>query len=321
MSDDEQQQAVENGEDDSEQQEELDEEPAYKQVADFGWSDNGPEEARLVTPCGISVSQKGDVFVADFGDGKVKVYTKDGEFQRDISHKSEKLENFYPGDVVVSADDESIYVLGAGNFDDADNNAIVKFTYDGEAEKEIISEKLKGAISLAVNSRGLLFAVDRNRRRVIVLDQEGKFIRAIGSRGCDLGKFDTPMYLRFTRRDFLIVTDIANRIQVFDPEGSVVRLIQHVPGPTGVSVDMDDQIIVGGAGIRVLTMKGETVGIIGNRHDGPTTRGIAASKIDDVNYVFAVCCKCSLPEGLKSYVAVYQYDSEKLKQQPKIIDN
>ncbi|XP_077983774.1 uncharacterized protein LOC144438562 [Glandiceps talaboti] len=323
MADDEQQAVVESKEvedgdkEPQEGEEEEKDDPPYKQVADFGWSDDGPEDARLITPCGIALSSKGDVFVADFGAANVKVYNKDGEFQQAISYTSEQFENFYPGDVAVGPDDEFIYVIGAGNFDDWDNNAIIKFNYSGEPQKEIVHDKLKGAISIAVNNRGYINVIDRSKRRLVVFDHDGKYVKAIGGRGCELGKFNTPMYVRFTKRDFCIVSDLASRIQVFDPDGSVTRLFQTVTGPTGICVDDDDHIIAGGAGIHVLSLKGDVIGCIGDRHNGPNTRGVAAAKIDGIPHVFAVCCKCSLPEGSKSYVAVYQYDADKLKEMPR----
>ncbi|XP_070558146.1 tripartite motif-containing protein 3-like [Ptychodera flava] len=320
MADDSQQQEVnENGDIDEvedEQGESNEEEPAYKHVADFGMSDDGPEDARLKTPCGIAVSGKGDVFVADFGNASVKIYNQDGEYQREITHSSEKLESFYPGDIAITPNDEFLFILGSVNFDDSEKVAIVKCNYEGEVQKEIVHDKLKGGITIAVNNRGYVNVVDRAKTRVVIFDQDGKFLKAVGSKGYDLGKFQTPMYVCFTRRDFFIVTDLANRIQVFDPDGSVTRLIQQVQGPTGVSVDDDDLVVVGGAGITMLTLKGEKLGQIGDRHDGPNTRGLATFKSDGVSKVFAVCCKCSLPDGVKSCISVYQYDPAQFKRVP-----
>jgi hypothetical protein len=75
-------------------------------------------------------------------------------------------------------------------------------------------------------SRSLIYVVDAGSARVLVFDFTGRFKQAIGRRGQGPGEFARPTGACLVGGGGLAVADFgANRIQIFDPAGQFVRLI------------------------------------------------------------------------------------------------
>jgi sugar lactone lactonase YvrE len=73
--------------------------------------------------------------------------------------------------------------------------------------------------------RSLIYVVDAGSARVLVFDLTGKFIRAIGRKGQGPGEFARPTGACLLPDGGLAVADFGgNRIEIFDPAGTFVRL-------------------------------------------------------------------------------------------------
>jgi sugar lactone lactonase YvrE len=79
-------------------------------------------------------------------------------------------------------------------------------------------------------ARGILYVADTSRvtsenHRIFAYTLEGRLVREIGhGRGAEEGQFNFPSYLALDEAGNLYVNDAMNfRIQVFDPEGKLLR--------------------------------------------------------------------------------------------------
>jgi len=76
------------------------------------------------------------------------------------------------------------------------------------------------------NARSIIYVVDAGSCRVLVFDLEGKFLRAVGSKGQGPGEFTRPTGACLLPGGGLAVADVGNnRIQTFDGAGKLVGSI------------------------------------------------------------------------------------------------
>ncbi|RPJ02321.1 MAG: 6-bladed beta-propeller [Candidatus Aminicenantes bacterium] len=75
-------------------------------------------------------------------------------------------------------------------------------------------------------SKSMIYVVDAGSARVLVFDFTGRFKQAIGRKGQGPGEFTRPTGACLTGGGGLAVADFgANRIEIFDPAGRFVRLV------------------------------------------------------------------------------------------------
>ena len=85
---------------------------------------------------------------------------------------------------------------------------------------------LQGPCGIAVNSKGHIIVVERNRHCVSVFTPEGQKIRSFGSKGSTHGQFNDPCGVAVDRDDNIIATDRENRlIQKFTSEGKFLMTV------------------------------------------------------------------------------------------------
>jgi sugar lactone lactonase YvrE len=111
-------------------------------------------------------------------------------------------------------------------------------------------DTLFGPTDVAIAANGDIFVTDGHpcnekntaqcTARVVKYSKEGRFIKAFGKTGAQLGEFRSPHCLAIDSRGRVIVCDRGNaRLQVFDQEG---KLLAHWTGwgkPTGIAIKGD----------------------------------------------------------------------------------
>jgi len=81
--------------------------------------------------------------------------------------------------------------------------------------------------------RSLIYIADSGNNRVVVFDLQGKFLKAIGSKGQGPAEFSNPTGLCVLEEGGIAVADVGNaRIQIFDRDGNFARSIS----PKGTQV-------------------------------------------------------------------------------------
>ncbi|XP_033100554.1 E3 ubiquitin-protein ligase TRIM71-like, partial [Anneissia japonica] len=123
--------------------------------------------------------------------------------------------------------------------------------------KEIISFGkgiLKYPEGLTVNKKTrVLYVADRKAHCVFKFNvDDGRLLSKIGSKGSEVGQMNEPVDVTLTKEGHMIIADFGNhRIQMFDANDKFMRILVgfstedgKVWGPCGVTMDMDENIIV-----------------------------------------------------------------------------
>ena len=83
---------------------------------------------------------------------------------------------------------------------------------------------IKAPVDVAIDGAGNLWVVDTHNHRLIEYDENGVFIRTLGSEGTGPGQFKSPVDATFSDDGRLFVADQGNhRIQVFSAEGTFLK--------------------------------------------------------------------------------------------------
>ena len=87
----------------------------------------------------------------------------------------------------------------------------------GKKSKEVIFQYPK---AITIDSQDRVYVIDSGNNRIQVFDEDGKFVKALGTGGSLSGRFDHPVDLAKDENDYLYVADRGNhRVQIFDPTG------------------------------------------------------------------------------------------------------
>jgi len=112
------------------------------------------------------------------------------------------------------------------------------FIYNTE-EEELdtfpILQKLKKPTGIAYDKiLKLIYISETDNHRILVFEENGKFIKTIGERGEKNGKFNFPTFLTIDKNEDLLVVDAMNfRIQIFDKHGNYLRSFGEAGDATG----------------------------------------------------------------------------------------
>ena len=223
-------------------------------------------DSGLEQPTDVAVHDDGRIYVLDGVNGRVVVFSREGE--RDFSFsRSGPDELSLP--VGISIDGGRVFVADTGN------HRIVVFDVRGDFVRNIFltGEAPPEPVALAV-SDGLLWWTDRRNHRLCAYDlRHDVTVLCRGTRGEGREKFHFPFQIASDDSGYLHVTDVLNgRIQVLHPRGRFVYDIGRFglrPGelfrPNGLAFSPDGLFFLVGdsyAGTITLFRDGQPVGLL-----------------------------------------------------------
>ncbi|MEE9553583.1 MAG: 6-bladed beta-propeller [candidate division Zixibacteria bacterium] len=246
----------------------------------------------LLQPSDVYVNSKGDIYVVDVLNFKIRVYDSKGKYRFSFGERSPSQEDpdpatfSYPFTLFIDKQDQ-VYVT------DILNNNIQVFEENGKFIKEIRVVAGEGKKELRANGIYVLdddriIITDAGNHRILILDQNGKILKEIGGPGGAPGTFTFPAELVVTENNIICVVDIINcRVQEFDLEGNFIRMFGE-PGqsagtfgrPDGIAIDEKGMLwvtdILSGM-VQRFTVEGKIKSAIGTINDDfefATPRGI-----------------------------------------------
>ena len=209
--------------------------PAGKLLREWGVKGAGEGEFQL--PGSVALGPDGLLYVPDQGNSRIQVFTRDGRFVRQWGKHGAEPGQFGGGQPVGGrfAGPQFVSFDRAGNVyaTDAALDRIQKFTPEGQLLAYWGSESagpggfgpppqnkdgtpgMGGPISLCVDRQGRVW-VSATNNLVQQFTNDGKYLRGVGGKGAEPGRFHLPHGLALDSRECLYVADTMNgRIQKF----------------------------------------------------------------------------------------------------------
>lgn len=188
-----------------------------KHAADFGGTEglfaSKGKEGRVRAPRGMATDDKGTVYVADAGNGRVQAYNHQGAFLFSFGPTVGPHALKEPAD--VAWDPEGfLYVL------DRKLKLVLKCVPSGGFQKAWGGEgegveNLDDPAALAYDGRRYLYVLDRGRSRVAVFDREGRWVTNFFGPGADLRSLSAPADLAVQDGQLVISDPGRGRISAF----------------------------------------------------------------------------------------------------------
>ncbi len=214
-------------------------------------ADKKESSSGLKGPLAITSSPEGKIFIADTGNSQIRVFSTMGKLETTFG---KGILN-YPFGLTYA--DSKLYVA------DPNMMKISVFDEKGQELKPLLDKMrlplASGKLGEVIRPTGIQYSPDGNfyiadvgNQCIVVLDPSGKFIKSIGSRGTEDGRFEYPNALAIMADQKLFVSDSNNgRIQIFDKDGKFLYKINGSQGkngrlslPRGIAVTSDGTIIV-----------------------------------------------------------------------------
>jgi hypothetical protein len=212
-----------------------------------GWGQL-PSSLRFGEVPGMTIDAAGRVFALTRAEPPVIEFDASG---RVLKTWGEKMFVWPHG---IRVDRNGFLWITDGRARDGIGQQVFKFTRDGQLVMTLGKKGISGdgpdtfnsPTDVAVAPNGDIFVSDGHvNSRIVKFSQDGRFIKAWGSRGDGPGEFNVPHTIFFDSRGRLLVGDRANRrIQIFDQEGTFLDQWRQFGSPSGIFIAADDTLYV-----------------------------------------------------------------------------
>jgi DNA-binding beta-propeller fold protein YncE len=220
-------------------------------IAPFGGAGSSTSQLLLNTGnlvSSIGVDSAGNVYVPDYGNGRVQIFAPDGSLLTTWDARDGLLG--LPSAVAVGPDD-TIFVA---EFSMSENRwRVLTFDHDGNhlltiGTDAIGTNQLEHLAGIAVDGAGNLYACDVGNNRILKFDSDGNFLLDWGGSGTEPGRFNEPGSVAVDRQGVVYVADVFNfRVQRFDSTGQYLGEWDTTAKPTD-TLDRPFSVAVGDDG-------------------------------------------------------------------------
>lgn len=195
---------------------EKEEPPRIRETSDGAVSPFG----NLKEPRGAAIDALGRIWIADFGNSRIRIFDLQGGFLGGWGGKGDGPHGFRDLSAVAIAG-ENVYVA------DTWNGRVQKFSLAGEWKARAAG--FFGPRGLAVAGNGDVWVSDTGNHRVSHFDSDLAAIDSVGKEGSGPGEFSSPVGVAVAPSGTVYVADTGNRrIVLLDPSG---RFLSSWPVP------------------------------------------------------------------------------------------
>ncbi|PLX81373.1 MAG: hypothetical protein C0615_00030 [Desulfuromonas sp.] len=241
---------------------------------------NNNEDKALINPHGIH-AKAGRVFISDPALDNIMVFDFEKATIEPLINDPFPIKLERPLGLVMNS---------VGNFVvvDARLRSIITIDAKGKLiESTTDTERLKRPVDIAINNEnGWIYVSDSVTDQIIVYDQGGTYLFAIGGSGTDPGQFRMPHGVAFDSKNHLYVADSLNsRIQIFDQNGKFLKIFggqketaHTLSRPIDIAFDQDDNLFIldeGNLSILTYSNEGELLLITSSQHQSKGRLGLA----------------------------------------------
>jgi len=199
-----------------------------------GYADGPAAQAKFNGPIGIAVDLRGNVFVADSYNDRIRIITTDGQVS---TVAGQGTAGYADGDHNVALFDTPCGIITAADGSlivaDTGNDRLRKITPDGNVTTLAITEALSGPLGLALSHDNFLYVTELDRSRIVQIAPDGS-VRTVA--GNSPGFADESTQPRFNQPTSVAIGPHTNKpaeLYVADSGNYLIRkLYQTVPLPT-----------------------------------------------------------------------------------------
>lgn len=243
----------------------------FKERPVYSFGSGGKDRAQFKSITGLATNQDGLVLVGDGEKGVADIFMVEAgaTFEPDVkrpSRTSVRWEQVIPVSVGKLVADGKGTMYGV----DAENNRIIRIVNGAMAGE--IKVKDFSPVSVAIDRNGALWALDKNKARVVKLDDTGNILTRFGASGSHNGEFDDAEDFAISSFGQIFVADRGNRrVQAFSNDGVFLKEIRSdasgkLDDPAAIVIDSRDVIYVldkGRSVISTYSARLEPLGVIG----------------------------------------------------------
>jgi len=251
----------------------------------------GIKDKGFIQPCSLTVNHNDDLYVVDTGNSRIKVLSKNLDFQSHIFN--ENLEGRSVTGVCLGSSGDTLVTVNWRT------KTITEMSLDGRTIGGFSHDDMIEPIAVAVNNNDEVLIADNGVGCILVFESCGKLKRKIGCKGKNKGEFKELSSVCVGPDGEIIVAD--TRVIVFSANGEFLREIGTVSskdGPRGrycgVSVDRSGLLLAARmekakSYIQVFSLKDGSLHSVIDSHGSKLKRptGVAVSRSDD-NFAYVV---------------------------------
>lgn len=244
----------------------------------FGGEGTGPGLFGDVRAIGVD-PQGGNIYAADYDDGRVQAFDAQGKFLTQWIIPKEKTDPYF--DTIAVGRDGTIYIPVFGKIQIYDNQGslmgviehpdyrfenldvvldgslvaiangedIVWLTADGQvlnavdAAVSTVSGDAELSAKVAVDGLGNVYVLGRFNNAVFIFDSSGKFVSRFGSEGSEPGQFRAAQAIALDGQGRIFVSSTQG-VQVFSNDGRYIDVINVKYFAYGLAFDDQDNLYV-----------------------------------------------------------------------------
>ncbi|XP_066270477.1 tripartite motif-containing protein 2-like [Branchiostoma lanceolatum] len=206
----------------------------------------GSEVGKFDVPCGVAVSEDGEIFIADCGNRRIQVFTLGGTFLRQFPTVVSEDRTIQPDDVTMDTDDY-IWVVGV--------DVTARYTKFGTLLNTIDLRDTgwdRGVVMDAQKNNILVSQTTIDKRDIIgevqIFGREGNVVRTVGA----LEGMKNPAYITVDTKGNILVSDnVSHYVYILNSAGYLLLKFGGEGGgegqlkcPSGICTDSSGNIVV-----------------------------------------------------------------------------
>jgi sugar lactone lactonase YvrE len=196
-----------------------------------GYADGPAAQAKFNGPIGVAVDPRGNIFVADTYNDRIRMIRTDGQVS---TVGGQGTPGYADGDRNVALFDTPCGVITAADGSlivaDTGNDRLRKITPEGNVTTLSISDDLSSPLGLAFSHDGFLYVTERDRSRIVQIAPDGN-ARAIAGDGP--GFVDGSDQPRFNQPTSIAISPLTNKpaeLYVADSGNYLIRKLDQTAG-------------------------------------------------------------------------------------------